>query len=134
MPQTLRPSIGWPTGGYPFRDPRTGKLFEGMSADLTLQVLNVIQHRRANPTFYPSTETSAFEPSNIRQQIIDHMCLLRPQLCGGPAPDTTYQAPVPTDKCPKCGSDKAEPVFCKTCSGSKIVAWKCGQCGFERNR
>jgi hypothetical protein len=134
MPQVLKPSIGWPPGGFPFKDARTGKNFEGMSADLDLQVLNVIQHRKANPSFYPSTETSAFEPANIRQQIIDYMCLLRPHLCGGPEIDRTYQAPVPTDKCPKCGSDKAEPVFCRTCGGQKITGWKCVSCGAERSR
>lgn len=135
MPLTLKPTVGWPHGGHPYQDPRTGKKFDGMSADLDLQTLNIIQHRQANPGFYPSTERSAFESAAIRQQIIDYMCLLRPQLCGDSSkPDPTYQAPVPNGRCANCGSDQAEPVYCKTCAGQKITGWKCKQCGVERSR
>lgn len=136
MPLTLKKASGWPPGGYPFKDPRTGKVFDGMSADLGLQAKNVVIHRRGNPRVYPPNDTGWFDVGAIRQEIINYMCSLRPELCtdGVPLPlnePAAFAVQKPAHACPKCGSHEASPVYCKTCSGQKITGWKC-VCGTER--
>lgn len=135
MALTLKKTPGWPAGGYPFRDPRTSKVFDGMSADLNLQAQNVVKHRRANPRFYPSNDTHWFQVSIVRQEIVDYMCGQKPELCtdgvASPA-HSNLAVQQPSSKCPSCGSGEATAILCKTCSGQKIVGWKCKACSKER--
>lgn len=140
MPRTLKKTTGWPTGGYPFRDPRTGKAFDGLSADLALQAQNVIRHRKANTKIYPPTETQWFNLVDVKQEIAAYMCDLKPELCA----ETALSLPVvklanvvvqkSQIACPKCGSSEASPILCKTCRGSKVKGFTCLNCGERRNR
>jgi hypothetical protein len=126
---------GWPPGGYPFVDKRTGKNFDGMSADLGMQAKNVADHRKANPAIYPLSEGQWFDDLFIRQEIIEYMCSLRPELCydGSAVKNPIWTEPVPPagKTCIKCSGTEMSPTYCKTCSGRKVVSWKCNKCGTE---
>lgn len=127
---------GWPTNGFPFTEPKTGKLFDGMSADLRLQAQNVIQHRKANPNIFPPNDLGLFDQHNVERQIINQICAARPEACYDDSlPEIMTQpqqsiAPA-SKKCFKCGSSDLEPIYCKTCSGKRILAYRCKACNQE---
>lgn len=132
----LKPTRGWPPGGFPFVDPKSGMAFEPMSADLQLQTQNVIKHRRANPSIYPPSDKTAFDPLAVQREIIEYICRVRPSNCT----ETVRQAksyfvvepgPPHGKKCLKCQSENLVATYCKSCGGRKITSWKCTQCGFE---
>lgn len=139
MPLKLRTRAGaWPPGGFPFKDPRTGKTFDAMSADLALQAKNVIAHRSANPRIYPRDEAQYFFADAVKQEIVDQICANRPELCTDHVGGRIEPQPIPKGvtvpsvqagkRCYKCGGTEFDPIFCKTCSGSKVKAWLCRGC------
>lgn len=122
----------WVPGGYPYVDGRTGKKFDGMSADLDMQVANVLVHRQANPRIYPPDQSQFLNPATVRQEITDYICSRRPELCGQAQLKTQTNLVVaqPNKVCPKCKGTVFTPNFCKTCgSGNKIKSWSCAACG-----
>lgn len=139
MPLKLKNPSTWPSGGFPFTDPRTGKVFNAMSADLTLQAKNVIAHRKANPRIY--SEAQFFHMDAVKQEILQFMCAKRPEICVETdriAP-TTFVAskkkanlkqvsPPQGKRCYKCGGNEFTPEWCKTCGGHKVRAWICVKC------
>lgn len=136
MPLQLKnPKGGFPPGGFPFQDKRTGKKFDGMSADLKLQAMNVIQHRRGNMRLYPATEGMAFNSDAVQQEILEQVCANHRGICVEQVkslPMSRNFAVVKSNKsCPKCGNTDLTPKYCKTCSGSKIRGWTCDKCGTE---
>lgn len=143
MPLRIK-SGPWPPGGFPFADPRTGQKFDGMSADLTLQARNVIQHRLANPRFYPKDQSGAFSLTGVMQEITDFVCNRNPGACFDPASNVSPRAAAPNPAapviaspqfaCPKCGSVEWIADYCPTCSGKRVVGYICVKCGAKRKR
>jgi len=138
MPLRLRNGNGsWPAGGFPFVDPRTGKVFDGMSADLTLQAKNIIAHRKANPKIYPASEAQFLFIDAVKQEVLGYICARRPSLCADSVnvamqiatpKNFVMPSPPPGKKCYRCGSTDLKPVPCKTCGGFKIKSWLCNNC------
>jgi hypothetical protein len=125
----------FPSGGYPFTDPKTGMKFDGMSADVLLQSRNVFKHRSANPKLWPN---GTFTIASISQEIIEFTCRRLPGWCeDSEQPNQTVKAmikrpaiKVPAGKvCQRCGSNNLIPTWCKTCGGSKLTGWHCNNCG-----
>jgi hypothetical protein len=119
----------FPPGGWPYQDERTGMKFDSMAGGLDDRVLQVRQHRRANPNQYPNP--ADYDSGLIRQQIIDYACERRPELCGGDEiPKAANPAAVrQSADCPKCGSpSNATPTYCSSCSGNRVKFWTCS-CG-----
>lgn len=128
------PRGSFPPGGFEFVDPKTGMRFDGMSADLTLQAQNVAKHRRANPRIYPSV----IDVAAIVQEITNYTCARLPHLCqDSDQPFQTVKAlikrpavKIPAGKkCLQCSSDNLDPVWCRSCAGSKLTGYKCNNCG-----
>lgn len=124
----------WPNGGYAFKDGRTGRKFDGMSADLKLQAQNVIKHRQANPHIYPPDQPKYLDLDWVMLEIEDYMCKENPAICGGDAQpkvrkDPTFDIPLPTEPCTVCGFTSWSPNWCKTCGSGKVEGFKCGNCG-----
>lgn len=122
----------WPPSGYPYVDGRTGKKFDGMSADLDMQVKNVLTHRQANPRIYPPDQAEFLNPASVRQELVNYICSLKPELCGQPEvkTQTNLVVPQPNKVCPKCQGTVFKANYCQTCgSGNKIKSWSCVACG-----
>ncbi len=124
----------WPPGGYPFTDPKTGQKFDGMSADLKSQCLNVITHRFANPKKYPPTNVNAFDFDHVLREISEYQCLRlgnNPRFCFDTEHPTRRTKEVQTvdgvPVCPSCGKMMI-PYRCPTCSGTRIRGWQCQGC------
>lgn len=130
------PNAAFPPGGYAFRDPKTGLAFNGMEATLDGQIEKIVRHRLANPRFYPLNEPHWLDRERVRQEIFQQIHAKHPELFVGydAPPRQTIKVVVsqPRNAC-VCGSIEADPVYCKTCGGSKIKAWKCKKCGVQRD-
>lgn len=124
----------FPPGGYPFVDGRTGKKFDGSSADLKLQAENVIKHRQANPHVYNPEERKYLDKDWVMLEIEDFMCKSNPSICGDDLPprpaDPTFA--TPTQEC-ACGVRDWRAQFCKSCGSGKLQKWVCGGCGNALN-
>lgn len=138
------PNGAWPPSGFPFTDSRTGMKFDGMSADIKLQSLNIIQHRKANPKVYSVAEPQWFNVAMVRQEVVDQICNNNPHLCHGmDAPSVTHKVPkaanvvavVPAGKkCYKCGGTEFSPILCRTCGGGKVKGYTCLSCGTPNSK
>ncbi len=138
----------FPAGGFGFKDPRTNRTFDGMSADLTMQAREIIAHRMANPAIYPAHESSHFSLVDVIGEITRQVCQRSPASCyddrnsvrSTPVPPSVRRNPAtivvqaPSSVCRACGSGEWEPVYCKVCSGKKLTGYKCKSCGKERSR
>jgi hypothetical protein len=120
----------FPPGGYPYQDERTGMRFDAMAGGMDDRVLQVRQHRIANPNQYPNP--ADYDSGLIRQQVTNYICERRPELCGGDAVIPTIPNPATLRQsadCPKCGSpSNAVATMCASCGGNKVKYWTCS-CG-----
>ena len=120
---------GWQNGGYPFKDPRTGRHFEGMTVNLFNQAQRVALHRRGNPKLYPPQDPQFLNPQMIEIEIQEQICVKRPDLCN----EAVSRRPVnsapwaPPTICPKCNGPITERL-CPTCSGRRVTGWECKPC------
>lgn len=129
---------GFPQGGFPYQDPRTGFKCNGWEGTPQMHAVKIIQHRRANPKFYPPAEGQWFDTSAVVQEIYQQKALTHPHLFRGypdksPATVSNQRStPMisPTLIC-SCGSNEFTAVKCLTCGGSRIKSWKCTKCGRE---
>lgn len=118
--------------GIPFKDPRTGRVFDAYATGLRETIRMVIQHRASNPHFYPQSELIHFNPIAVRQEILARVFEVRPDLFEGMAgePVTLFSPPPkPQGKVCQCGSTEFEEVVCPTCQGHRVTGWKCKSCG-----
>ena len=121
----------FPPGGFPFTDPKSGRVFDAMAGGLADRIRDVTKHRLSNPAMYSGDEIN---PDPIRQEIVDFMCGKRPQLCmEGFIPVIPNPAAlVQTVSCPTCGLLDAKPTFCPTCGGGdRIKFWTCNNCNTQ---
>lgn len=121
-----------PPGGYYFQDAKTGMKFDGMSVTFAEQVQKIINHRRANPLVYPASEPKYLLTLSVGQELDDYTCLRlgrNSSYCTGPQSATAPRV-VPNRLCPTCGAILA-PRYCSTCSGNKILAYRCPTCKKE---
>ena len=132
---------GVPPGGYSFADKRTGRQFGGFSQDFNGRVREIVEHRLANPSIYPQHESQHFSFTAVARELTDSICQKHPSFCMetvpvGPATSVAPAVvqPPPNPACPKCGSMEFEARYCPTCSGQKLIGWKCKKCGAERGR
>lgn len=118
--------------GIPFKDPRTGRVFDAYERGLNETVKMIIEHRSSNPHFYPEAELKWFDLISVRQEILAEVYKKRPDLFEKDSVDKPYvYVPVenPNGKACQCGSTEFEEVYCPTCSGKRLTGWKCKTCG-----
>lgn len=118
--------------GAPFTDPRTGRIFDAYQLGLDDAVVQTIEHRKANPHFYPVTELEKFDPISVRQEILATVHskfpeMFRSESNGSFVPQVNFQ---PTVKVCHCGGSEFTPIVCPTCSGQRITGQRCVKCGF----
>lgn len=128
----------FPPGGYGFVDPKTGFKCVGYEGTPQMHAVKIMEHRRANPKFYPPGESHWFDKESIVQEIYKQKFQTHPHLFRGygdapinvPAPEKSFLSP--TVKCGKCGANEFENIYCKTCAGRRVVAIKCKSCGNQQ--
>ena len=125
------------SGGFPFKDPRTGMDFNGMEGTFDDQVSKIAAHRFANPEKYPRNEVGFLDRTSIENELeafqanrLNNSPLYfyddsKPQ-------GQSLQQPagkIVADKyCAKCGGSMAE-IYCQTCSSRRVIGVKCQTCG-----
>jgi hypothetical protein len=128
-------------GGIPYRDPRVSeKHFPGMQvASVEEQARIVIRWRLQNPKVYPPEDGKWLNMDYVIEEIINY----QRQRLGN---DKKYfkdgtvlngvlvpKVVEPSMAC-SCGSTEADPVYCPTCRGKRIIGFKCRSCGKKRPR
>lgn len=137
----------YPPGGFPFKDPRTGKYYEGLSNDLNSRAREIIRDRLLNPKIYPQHESQWFAMTSVIDEIILPICIAWPNYCitdgkyfstgaenaAASTPQAKYVADV---LCPQCGAGSWEKVMktptCKSC-GPRLAGWRCSNCGYTKS-
>lgn len=136
MLKLKQPNAQFPAGGFGFTDPRTKRVWNGYEGTPQMTAVSIVQHRQANPTLYPPSETQWFDVLMVIQEIYAYKFQTMPELFvgyGGPpitiAAVTSPAAQPPSGLVCSCGSTSFSPVYCATCGGQKIKSWKCNSCG-----
>lgn len=129
-------------GGIPYVDNRVPqKRFPGMEVSSEDEQLNkIITWRKQNPAVYPPSEDGG---KYLDKEWVRHN-QLRPyqrQRLGdsiqyfldGKNSNIGMEIKVkgPSKSC-ECGATDASPIYCKTCSSSRITGYKCNNCGKVR--
>jgi hypothetical protein len=147
----LRTSGPWHPGGYSYIDPRTGKKYDGSSADFDMRSKEIQNDRKLNPDIYPPAENGGkwLDLEFIRGQLSNYICGqlskrgLASRYCTDdsgaligtkPLKSAVINNPVQVRKCRKCGGTDLEPEHCKTCGGNKIRAYICKTCNTRNNK
>jgi predicted RNA-binding Zn-ribbon protein involved in translation (DUF1610 family) len=113
--------------------------FDGMSVTFPEQVNKIISHRLLNPKQYPTTEPQFLDFDSVAHELDLYTCTRlgnHPTYCTDGSKNGISAAAAPryiVQTCPKCQSAMIEK-YCATCSGKKVVGYKCTSCGFERDR
>lgn len=129
---------GFPQGGWPWVDPKTGFKLNGWEGTPQMHAVKIIAHRRANPNHYPPSESHWFDPAAVVQEIYQQKVKTHPHLFKGysDTPPIVERKPQtqlmvsPTIIC-ACGSNEYEAIKCMTCGGHRIKGYRCKKCGKE---
>jgi len=127
-------------GGFKFSDPITGKQYSDMHTLFPSRVLEIIRDRRANHRLF--TDEKFLDPTYVADELSIQSCQRLKNnglLCSNGLPRVNQPvdaAPVMAvgRKCRYCGSDKLEEVICASCSGRRIVDYKCQSCGRDKQK
>lgn len=125
----IRRNGAYPPGGYPFQDARTGMKFDGMSDSFSGIVNQIIAHRQANPNIYSPSEGKWFNFDLVADELDRATCLRlgnSDKWCRG-VNDVTVALPK-AKVCPSCDVPLEEKL-CPTCSGRRLVGYRCPKCG-----
>lgn len=127
-------NIGLPSGGFPFKDPKTGMLFNGYEGTAQMIAVKVMAHRDANSALYPNGSGGL---DAIVQEIYAQKNAQMPWLfVGGPddpgLPPTITASTGAVGGICVCGATEVDPIYCPTCGGQRITGYKCRACGAER--
>lgn len=125
-------------GGYYFKDPKTGRVFDGMAITFIAQCKLIREHRLANPRVYPPSDFKSINLQSIGDELAAAICNRlgnNPKYCvdvQAQAHAAAVAAAVQAAPrlCPKCGKP-LEPIYCRTCGGQKIKGYRCTACGTQ---
>lgn len=136
MIRLIRRDGEFPPGGFPFQDPKTGVQFNGLEAGgFNDQVRKIIAHRLANAKLYPNG--NAFDFDSVAMELEIHQCQRlgnNPKYCRDTEHRTVqHQASIGNPICPLCKKPMSER-YCPSCSGKKLIGWRCERCHTEFNR
>ncbi len=127
----INPSGEFPMGGYVFTDPKTGMKFDGVGFYRTVEA--IIKHRKANPNVYPLSDGKWLDYESVSNELSIYTCHRignNSRFCKSTDKVAQYvQAPT-NRECPDCHV-ALNPVYCKVCSGQKLIAFSCPNCGKE---
>ena len=134
--QLKNPNAGFPPGGFPFQDPKTGMIFNGYEGNAEMIAVKVSAHRQANQKLYPE---GGGDVGGIVQEIFSQKNAQMPWLFSGgpddpgmpPTAQVSASAGGPGGSC-VCGATETDPIYCPTCGGQRITGYKCRACGAER--
>lgn len=130
-------------GGIPYRDERVPqKHFPGMEVSTEDQQLTrIVEWRLGNPNVYPPSEEGGkflnkdwVRDNQLRPYQKNRLGDNPAFFSGGKGAHFVVmevRTSAPSRAC-ECGATGASPVYCKTCSGARIISWKCNSCGKER--
>lgn len=124
----------FPPGGFKFKDPRTGLVFD--QGDFYHVVRMVIAHRSANSRIYPTNEIEFLNFDMVSIELDCYTCSRignDPRFCesGEPLrlqPDEGAIAEEMNKKCYRCGNKMGFPLYCKSCHGQKLSGFICASC------
>ena len=127
-----------PGNGWGFTDPKTKMVFNGWEGDWNYVARKVIEHRKANPAFYPDGEGQ--DLNAVVQEIFKQKHSKMPWLFRGePDKDVAYSSKstspsqvANSDSACVCGSKEVILTYCPTCAGRRVTSKKCASCGKER--
>lgn len=134
-----------PGGGFSYREPKTGRFFDGMLGNVDYTARQVIAYKAANPHIF--TEGVGDFASTV-QLIYAQKFETMPWLFVG-QPDkgqsasllpalqsaTPAQAAAPAQLAGKqcsCGANDWKVILCKSCGNGKISGYVCNKCGKKR--
>lgn len=124
----------FPAGGFKFKDPRTGMVFD--QGDFYHVVRMIIAHRSANSRIYPTNEIEFLNFDMVSSELDCYTCSRignDPRFCesGEPLklqPDEGAELVDLPSPCYKCGHLKGWQMICKTCHGKKVAGHICQGC------
>ena len=129
----LRTNVGMPPGGIIYNDPRTPSAkWNDTHTSAEERTQEIIRFRLANPNIYPEPEWT--DARFVLQQVIDancarlgndrNYCLEEANIKSRP------YVPPAARTCPDCDVVLGE-VHCATCSGKRVIGYKCPSCNKE---
>lgn len=124
-------------GGIPYTDPlQPRKHFPGMEVSTEdEQVKRIIKWRGENKHIY--TESKWFEFESVRQELRTYQKnrLGNSKQFFVDGTNNSFGMEIKTkgpSRACECGATDATAVYCKTCSSSRVVGYKCNNCGKQR--
>ena len=138
MIRLIRRDGGFPPGGYPFQDPRTGKKFDGFeNGGFNDQVRAIIRHRSVNPRLYPASEPKWLDYSDVALELEAYTCNRLgndPLYCHA---ENTRMKPLARVNgfpvCPVC-KETMLPRYCPSCRHKRLIGYRCPKCRTEANK
>ena len=130
-------------GGIPYVDNRVPqKRFPGMEVSSEDEQLNkIITWRKQNPAVYPPSEDGGkyldkewIRVNQLRPYQKNRLGDSKAYFTDGVSTSFGMEIKVkssPSSAC-SCGATDAKPIYCKTCSSSRITSWECLVCGKKR--
>jgi len=124
-----------PPGGFSFHDRITGKSYNDTHTLFADRVREIIRDRLANKRLF--TDANATDFNAVAKELSLQTCgrlknSLRYCTDGTPQKPKSAVSELPVKKqtgvCVACGSDNVEPIYCPTCTGKRIIRYKCLVC------
>jgi len=125
-----------PPGGFCFNDPITGKNYDSMDCTFDTRVKQIIHDRLANARLLTKGEQTDY--NFVAQQVSEQNCQRlhnnRLFCTDGTEPQAAATpqkiGQVSSRTCVICGDALVE-VLCATCSGRRLLAYRCIRCRKE---
>lgn len=127
-------------GGFQFQDRITGKTYNDHHTRFDQRVREIIRDRQANARLW--TDSKVVDTIAVAEELSEFNCARlknNPLFCtdglpkvNGPAAVQYIPERAPAGKvCRYCRGEEFEEVLCATCSGRKIIAYRCKRCRRE---
>lgn len=129
----IRTNGPMPPGGFQFSDPITGKKYADLHTSFEGRVAEIIRDRNANHRLF--TDDRLVSAEHVSRELSEFCCRKlknNPMFCSNGLPQINQLAPVSAPvakRCRHCGSNDLEEILCPTCSGRKVIGYKCKACG-----
>lgn len=124
-------------GGLPFTDPREPrKKFAGMEVSSEdQQIGRIVKWRSENRALYPEDKYLDWEyvRGELRKYQTDRLGNSKQYFTNGTSVSYGMEiVPRTPSRACECGSMEATNEYCKSCSGARLIGFKCSACGKVR--
>lgn len=139
-PVLIRTEGPYPPGSFIFRDPITNKNYTDTHTGFDERVKQIIKDRQANMRLIRDATRLGYDTvaTELSEQICERLNY-NSKFCTGDAvvsPSDMNGTPItrPGMTCTRCGATQIEELICPTCSGRRVIGWKCKICKHEMHR